>query len=351
MNKHLLPALLLSMTTSLSAQLQNMDVHEFPEMEQSSTRKEISIPNIPGFETLKCDFHIHTVFSDGSVWPTVRIDEAWQNGLDAIALTDHIEYRPYKDIVLGDLNKSYEIAKKRADNTGMILIQGTEVTRQKPFGHMNALFITDANKMKVESPEEAIKEAKRQGGIIIWNHPGWPNDTCDIFDVHKQMIKSGMINAVEVHNNTEMYPKAMDWCNEMNIGFAACSDIHGVKTIEYGNDITTHPMTLVFAKTKDAEGIKEALQSKRTIAYFNQIIAGPEALIKQLVEASLKTKKINSKGLTEVTNISDIPFIVKYKNNSYRFKPGTTVRLTLDGTPMTFENCIIGAQKYLSCVL
>lgn len=351
MNKHLLSALLFAAATNLSAQLQNTDVHEFPEMEKAATRREISIPNIPGFHSMKCDFHIHTVFSDGSVWPTVRVSEAWQNGLDAIAITDHIEYRPHKDIVIGDLNKSHQIAKKQADNIGMILIQGIEVTRQKPFGHMNALFISDANKMVVESPEEAISEAKRQGGVVIWNHPGWPNDTCDIFDIHKRMIKEGKIDAVEVHNNTEMYPKAMDWCNDMDIAFASCSDIHGVKTIEYGTDITTHPMTLVFAKTRDAQGIKEAIQAKRTIAYFNHKIAGPETLTKQLVEASLKTKRINSKGLSEVTNVSDIPFIVKYKNNTYTFNPGTTVRLTLDGSPLTFVNCLIGAQKYLSLVL
>ena len=30
----------------------------------------INIPDIPGHITLKCDFHTHTVFSDGNVWPT-----------------------------------------------------------------------------------------------------------------------------------------------------------------------------------------------------------------------------------------------------------------------------------------
>ena len=29
----------------------------------------INFPDIPGYQTLKCDLHIHTVFSDGSVWP------------------------------------------------------------------------------------------------------------------------------------------------------------------------------------------------------------------------------------------------------------------------------------------
>ena len=32
----------------------------------------VNFPDIPGYKTLKCDFHTHTVFSDGSVWPDIR---------------------------------------------------------------------------------------------------------------------------------------------------------------------------------------------------------------------------------------------------------------------------------------
>jgi len=32
-------------------------------------RKTINLPDLPGYVTLKCDFHLHTVFSDGNVWP------------------------------------------------------------------------------------------------------------------------------------------------------------------------------------------------------------------------------------------------------------------------------------------
>jgi len=67
-----------------------------------------------GQVTLKCDFHTHTVFSDGNVWPTVRVDEAWREGLDAIAVTDHIEYRPHKDDLGDKLNRSYELMTERA---------------------------------------------------------------------------------------------------------------------------------------------------------------------------------------------------------------------------------------------
>jgi histidinol phosphatase-like PHP family hydrolase len=80
------------------------------------------------------------------------VNEAWQQGLDAIAITDHIEYRPYKNQVLGDLNESYQIAKNRADQIGFIVIKGAEITRAKPLGHLNALFINDANKLDVKDP-------------------------------------------------------------------------------------------------------------------------------------------------------------------------------------------------------
>ena len=63
----------------------------------SADAAKINFPDILGYETLKCDFHMHTVFSDGQVWPTTRVDEAVREGLDAIAITDHIEYQPHKD--------------------------------------------------------------------------------------------------------------------------------------------------------------------------------------------------------------------------------------------------------------
>ena len=73
-------------------------------------RQEIHIPDIPGYQTLKCDFHMHTVFSDGNVWPTVRVDEAWRQGLDVIAITDHIEYQPHKKDVPTQHGRPYQIA-------------------------------------------------------------------------------------------------------------------------------------------------------------------------------------------------------------------------------------------------
>ena len=108
----------------------------------SQTRGNIVIPDLKEYITLKCDFHTHTVFSDGYVWPTVRISEAYRDGLDVIAITDHIEYRPFKNEVVASHNRSVEIAKATADRLGIILIKGSEITRQMPPGHHNAIFLT-----------------------------------------------------------------------------------------------------------------------------------------------------------------------------------------------------------------
>ncbi|MDY3932934.1 MAG: histidinol-phosphatase, partial [Muribaculaceae bacterium] len=39
-------------------------------------RRQIHVPDIAGFTTLKCDFHLHTCFSDAAVWPDLRVEEA-----------------------------------------------------------------------------------------------------------------------------------------------------------------------------------------------------------------------------------------------------------------------------------
>ena len=63
-----------------------------------SHEHDITFPDIPGYKTLKGDFHQHTVFSDGVVWPHIRVDEAIAEGLDVISITDHVEKHRKVDI-------------------------------------------------------------------------------------------------------------------------------------------------------------------------------------------------------------------------------------------------------------
>ena len=117
-----------------------------------NTRK-LQFPDVPGYKTLKCDLHMHTVFSDGNVWPSIRVEEALKDNLDAISITDHLEKLKHgADIPMPDRNRSHEEAAKAAEGTDLIVIQGTEITRSMPPGHANAIFITDTNKVLVDDP-------------------------------------------------------------------------------------------------------------------------------------------------------------------------------------------------------
>lgn len=82
--------LIISILTIEGLCAQNVNKINFPRYAEN-TRMEMRIPNqINGFITLKGDLHTHTYFSDGSVSPDMRVDEAWKTGLDVLAITDHI---------------------------------------------------------------------------------------------------------------------------------------------------------------------------------------------------------------------------------------------------------------------
>ncbi|MCK5465803.1 MAG: histidinol-phosphatase, partial [Bacteroidales bacterium] len=186
---------------------------------QPSTRRVIHIPDIPGYHTLKCDFHMHTVFSDGNVWPSVRVAEAWQEGLDAIAITDHIENHPHKDDLPVQFGRAYEIAKPHADNMGLLLIRSAEITRKMPPGHFNCLFLEDVAALDQEDFWASMQAAVDQGAYIFWNHPGWrQKDEIPIwYDEHDSIYDLGWMHGMEIVNESSYYPLAYQWCLEKGI--------------------------------------------------------------------------------------------------------------------------------------
>ncbi len=54
------------------------------------------------------------------------------------------------------------------------MIPGAEITRNKPLGHLNALFLKDANALDIEDPLIAIDNALEQGAFIMWESPDGP---------------------------------------------------------------------------------------------------------------------------------------------------------------------------------
>jgi 3',5'-nucleoside bisphosphate phosphatase len=340
-------------------------------------RADVGIPDILGFKTLKCDFHMHTVFSDGKVWPTTRVEEAWREGLDAIAITDHLEYRPYSKDVVGDHNRSYEIAKPMADNLGIILIRGSEITRAMPPGHSNAIFLKDCNALDTETYMEAFKEAKKQGAFIFWNHPSWwrqQPDTTMWFKEHTELQRNGMMHGIEVVNGGDYSEIAHQWCIEKNLTLIAASDVHNPIGMDVDFSTGQHrAMTLVFAKEKTPDAVYEALMNRRTAIYFQNKIIGHETYLKAIADASLKVEKVERNGKrisVTLYNDSNVPFtIAKVHGNDHNLeffrnmeiKPYTYATFPINekeeskadqfALKVQITNLIVAPQKYLPYTL
>lgn len=282
----------------------------FAALAVGQSRREIHFPDILGYKTLKCDFHMHTVFSDGSVWPTVRVDEAWREGLDVISITDHIEYQPHKEDVPTNHNRPYDIAFERAREKNILLIRGTEITRDTPPGHFNAIFLRDVNPLDTKELTDAMKAADKQGAFIFWNHPGWKPEHKGWFDIHTTLYENKWMHGIEVANGDSYYPEAHQWALEKNLTMMGNSDIHQ-PSLERQTSAETHrTMTLVFAQEKSAEALKEALIKGRTAVWLDKQLIGRRkflrALFKESVEIGKPFHSYRGTLSVEIKNSSDI---------------------------------------------
>lgn len=310
---------------------------------EAQTRVEYKLPDIPGYVTLKGDFHIHTFYSDGSVAPEDRVREAWRDGLDVIAITDHIEH-PNTQFSPIDLNKPYDLAIKTANEYGILLIKGGEITRSMPPGHFNVLFVQDLNRFRKDKLEDVYLEVKRQQGFMIWNHPGWSaqiTDSMKWYPKHTELYDQNLLNGIEIHNEREYYSKVFQWALDKSLTIFANSDIHA--PIDFLFDPTKREhraMTIVLAKDRSIEAIKEAFINHRTLAIFDEKIYGSEQYVKPFLENCIVvSENITIPGRTDeiyisLTNISDFPIhLVGLNNEQYQLPksidlhPSTTIRV------------------------
>jgi hypothetical protein len=290
---------------------------------QKNTRTEINIPDIPGFVTLKCDFHMHTVFSDGNVWPDFRSQESWADGLDAVAITDHIEHRPHQDDLVQNLNRSYEIALPAANLLNLLLTHAAEVTADMPPGHFNVLFLHDATPLDSKDWREVLKRASEQGAFVFWNHPGWkkPNEQPIWYAEHDEILQNKWMQGIEIVNERSYYPEAFRWALEKKLTILGNSDSHDPIATFYdkaGGD--PRPLTLVFARERTPESLREALFARRTVVFRRDSLMGEEQFLRPILKASMDVLnsrveiKGNGHAYLQIRNKSDIPLQLELQN-------------------------------------
>lgn len=306
---------------------------------QAQVRAPLPVPDLPGYRTLKGDFHIHTVFSDGQVWPTVRVSEAWRDGLDVFSLTDHVDYHPHSQDVKVDAARSYALARGLAEQLGLILIPGLEITKTLPHGpaHFNALFVTDPNALNVPDLHDALKRARAQDAFVFWNHPEWrvpkPQWFAPIAAAHQEKLFQGM----ELVNGPSFYAGAYPWVEEKSLTILSNSDVHEPMPPRSVGGI--RPITLLFVRTADAAGVREALLARRTAAWAGGEVWGAEEHLRGLWQGAVKLENPELRGrpgsspILRVRNASAIPFYFRVRQAPSWLRLETTA-IPAEGTSL-----------------
>ena len=322
--------------------------------ERSEHRTEIVIPQVNGYNCYKADLHVHSIYSDGEVTPELRVREAWMDGLDIMAMTDHIEtrrqersmlkflknYSPDKKGfepintrcsrgvdadergIISDLNFSYSLASKQAEAyPELLVIRGAEISREPvKIGHYCALFTKDNNTLYDRDALQTIRNARAQGALITHNHPGWERTSVDITDFEKQAYKEGLIDGIEVINGRSFYPKIVRRAIERKFYMVAATDTHKPTTAMYNALGYFRNMTLIFAKDKSEASLREALKARRTLCYGGGFVIGEESLLRDLFHASVSCEKVYEKGEKSVivlTNNSSIEYSIVLDNQPH----------------------------------
>ena len=335
--------------------------------------RQMVIPDVGGFRTLKGDFHIHTLFSDGGVMPANRVTEAVQNGLDVISITDHIEYRPYfskagkwklNEEQANNYNLWYEIARPEAEKQNLLLVRGAEITKRTMApGHFNALFVQDVNPVAAAEDDwrKMLRVAAEQGAFLLWNHPGWeapksggiePGAPLRFTEEHEDAHKKGWLHGIEIFNDKEYYPVVSDWCNERDLTLFANSDIHDSELNTYGIHNPLRPITLVLARERTLESVREALFARRTIAWAANTLWGRDPWLPELFKASVEVKTVTP-GTLELTNKSSLPVFVSLGGVSFELSKDVKrqVYLASGVRNITVTNWMIGMNRPLEVSL
>lgn len=287
-----------------------------------------------GEAVLAIDTHTHTAFSDGVVWPTFRLWEAEQDHLAAYAVTDHLEVQRYKDdIRIGDHNRPYAIALEEAKRIASRVqpIPGTEITRDLPWGHFNALFLRDANAIPNNGtmegdPRPALKAARGQGAFLIWNHawvfPGLEGAGADqIPSRHRALLAEGLIDGMEIANSLQYSAEAFDVALKNDLAVIGASDVHTAIDVDSQVPEGQHrTATLVIAKDASLPALREALQRKRTAALFRQSLYGRERELAEIVGGAVRiasrkrAQSFLAKDLVEIELANDafMPFQLRF---------------------------------------
>lgn len=253
-------------------------------------------PDAARLYPLRCDFHIHTYYSDGHESPTEMAVKARSLGLDVIAITDHNRYEPSLEAIE---------AVQRA-GLGLGCIPGEEVSL--PTWHLLSInsaapimsyYETDAGQTEVAdlaaklaskplaeglTAEEyallkwTIQRIRAQGGYAFLCHPYWVSRERYHLNLglYDQLVQDDLpvgielLGEVRYENNLLSIAHYHDLLRQGHaLPLIGCSDTHGAEHT-FGRY-----WTLALADAATPASALDAIQAGRSVACST---AGPTGL-------------------------------------------------------------------------
>jgi hypothetical protein len=153
---HRIPADGLDVEVEISLPASAQPEPEPPAPPVPSPRQRRQLPSAPGLTWLACDFHAHSVHSDGSLGVAELAAQAVEARLDVLAVTDHNTLSHHPSL------------PEQSSRYGVTLLAGQEVTTDR--GHANAF--GDVGWVDFRRPATAWVSAVRDaGGLLSICHP------------------------------------------------------------------------------------------------------------------------------------------------------------------------------------
>lgn len=144
------------------------------------------------FKRIKTEFHIHTKYShDSNMGKFALYVMCKMRGVNCLAITDHneidgaIAYKPW------------------LESKGIRVIVGEEIFTSE--GEIIGLFLSDKIQPQL-TPEETIREIKRQNGIVYVPHPYDEKRHRTVLNLEALARCASQIDCIEVHNGRNLKP-------------------------------------------------------------------------------------------------------------------------------------------------
>jgi len=229
-------------------------------------------PEVADLRPLRCDFHIHTSYSDGKSSPAEMVVRGRELGLDALAITDHNYYPASLEAI--------EFVRK--SGLGITCFPGEEVTSAtwhilsigangpigyKDIGPDGPISFTD-EQASYTRMQEILGIIHQHGGKAFLAHPYWiaGRRMHQPMEEYERLLSEGGVDGIELlgdvpwEENLRSLVRYSELVSKDKLAILGNSDTHAAEHT-YGSY-----WTLVFARSNSQEDIMAAILERRSVA-------------------------------------------------------------------------------------